>query len=705
MAPYKSTAPQSKTPSESSERYFSRDISWLKFNERVLDQVIRAENGLTEQLKFLMISALNLDEFFMVRVGSLYNCVEYAHKRKNHPSQYAKSLRQMLLAKVKKTFDQQHAYFLQQIVPASQAHHSLLVKDLTTLSQSEQEALATYFHKTLFSMLTPIGFNTHCEVPTVSNRGLVFGVITSDPAYQPIRHRYAFVPLPQNLPRFYLLHRGHETVFVPIEEIVRAHLPILFKNITLCSSMLLRIIRNGDISIEEGEGAATNFVEELQRKLKKRNQGRVVRLEVEADHDKELLALLKQTWDIEEENVFQVPTPSLVDLTGLRQLVQHHSDQGYLTVPVLTHPASRTGDLMELLKEQDLLLHHPYNSVDLVIDFIERAAEDPHVLSIKMTLYRLASPSAITAALCRAAALGKHVFVLIEIKARFDEEHNLQEASKLEQAGCSVMYGLSGVKTHAKMMMIVRSEADHVTRYVHLSSGNYNEETAKGYADVSLMTTDEAYAQDVAEFFNTLTGHSIPQSYTTLITTPLNMREQLATLIRQEAQNARQGLPCGIAIKVNALEDRATIEELYKASQAGVPIELIVRGICCLIPQKPGLSTNITVRSIVGTFLEHARIFYFHNQGDPKVYVGSSDLMVRSFDARIEALFIVKSPALRQQIINLLRYNLWDNVNAYLMEQDGTYVKVRPQGEAPFDIHQAFFDVTLEEAMQAQLFT
>jgi len=316
----------------------------------------------------------------------------------------------------------------------------------------------------------------------------------------------------------------------------------------------------------------------------------------------------------------------------------------------------------------------------------------------------LAQDSAVTAALLEAAGRGKHVSVLIEIKARFAEENNIKEAQKLEKAGCFVIYGVSSVKTHAKIMMIVRRKDERITRYIHLSSGNYNEETAQGYADISLMTTDEVYANDVSEFFNVITGHSMPKTYKNLITAPLNMREQLTTMIRQEAENAQKGLPCGIVIKVNAMEDETTIEELYKASQAGVPIQLIVRGICCLIPQKPGLSTNITVRSIVGNFLEHARIFYFHNQGNAKVYTGSADVMVRSFDKRIESLFIIKNTVLKQQVINILAYDLKDNVNSYRMQEDGSYVKIIPGDEAPFNIHEAFFGLSLDEVMQARLF-
>ncbi|MEL7064112.1 MAG: polyphosphate kinase 1, partial [Bacteroidota bacterium] len=366
MANHVSTAPAQATPGPS-ERYLSRDISWLKFNERVLDQVVRAENGLSEQLKFLMISATNLDEFFMIRVGSLYNYIDYPRTWKNHWDWQAACFRRMLLLKAKKTFNKQHEYFLQKLIPACKADHCVLLQDLSILGQQEQQQLANYFNETLFSMLTPMVFDSHHDTPIIMNRVLVLGVVTYDPTDQQANKKFSFVQLPQNLPRFYPLNRSDGIGFVPIEEIVRFHLPTLFKNISILSSTLFRVIRNGDFSLEEGEGMENNFIEQLKRKLKKRNQGRVVRLEIEVHYDQTLLSFLKQQWDIDEDNVFQVPAQSLVDLTRLQQLAQHHSSRDYTTVPLLTYPLLHADDLFEVLKQQDLLLHHPYNSIDLVI--------------------------------------------------------------------------------------------------------------------------------------------------------------------------------------------------------------------------------------------------------------------------------------------------------------------------------------------------
>jgi polyphosphate kinase len=340
-----------------------------------------------------------------------------------------------------------------------------------------------------------------------------------------------------------------------------------------------------------------------------------------------------------------------------------------------------------------------------VLELLEKAADDPYVLSIKITIYRVAKESRITAALLKAAENGKHVSVLFEVKARFDEENNLREAQRLLKAGCFVIYGVSSLKTHTKLLLIVRKEEDdRVFRYVHLSSGNYNESTSRLYVDIGLLTTKEIYANDVSEFFNVITGHSQPAAYRNLITSPRDMRIQLCNLVKREAENARNGIPSGIVIKLNSLQDKEFIDELYAASQAGVPIKLIVRGMCCLRPGRKGVSDNIEVVSIVGEYLEHSRIYYFHNDGNPKVYIGSADAMVRSFDRRIESLFLLEEDILRRQAVNNLRYNLKDNVNSYRMYEDGSYVKLESNGEPPFNIHKEFYNITKDIVMEAALF-
>jgi len=704
MTQYSETTPEESISSKLPARYLSRDLSSLKFNERVLDQVGEPEKTIYEWLMFLHIGAANLDEFFMVRVGKLYDYINYDRIWLNKLGLHLLPFRDKLLQKAQASFQKQHDYFLKKVQPACAKNHFSFVRDITLLKPLEQDQLKHYFKSVVFPMLTPIVFDTPPALLALRNKDLVFGVVTHSAATKEYSKRITFIQLPEGLLRFYRLSRRPHIFFVPIEEVIRAYLPMLFSNLVILSVTLFRITRNGYLSLEDSEEKEVPFIEAFKRMLKKRNQGRVVRLEITENYDPWLLDHLKRSWDIDQNNVFQVPTQSLMDLTGLHELIQH----GNLRPPLPSLPAScpiqRGEDLFEVLKQQDILLHHPYNSIDLMLDFLNRAAEDPYVSAIKMTIYRLAQNSAITVALLKAAAAGKHVSVVIEIKARFDEAYNMQEAKKLEQGGCFVGYGMHTVKTHAKLMLIVREEKGHVTRYVHLSTGNYNEETAQSYADISLLTTDEAYAHDVSAFFHAITGHAMPQTYKNLITAPFRIRNKLIGMIRQETQNAQQGLSCGIVIKVNALEDEATIEALYKASQAGVPIRLIVRGICCLIPQRYGLSDNITVRSIVGNFLEHARIFYFHNQGDAKVYAGSVDIMVRSLDQRIESLFLIKSPVPKQEAISILAYNLRDNVNSYMMQEDGTYTKIKPGSEAPFNIHKSFFSLTIDEVMRVRLF-
>ena len=396
-----------------------------------------------------------------------------------------------------------------------------------------------------------------------------------------------------------------------------------------------------------------------------------------------------------------------MDYTRLWQIVNHQEFKGFIPkLPNTIQPNNLNKDLsiFENIKEHDILLHHPYNSFEPVLNLIEKAADDPNVLSIKLTIYRLAKNSRITAALLRAAENGKHVSALFEIKARFDEENNIREAEKLQKAGCFVIYGIGWFKTHTKLMLIVRKEGSRVVQYAHLASGNYNEDTTKLYTDVSLLTANEDYTHDIAEFFNAITGHSQPESYHNLITSPKDIRNSIVSKIRREAENAQKGLTAGICFKVNSLEDKEVIEELYKASQAGVKIELIVRGICCLRPGREGLSENIKVRSLVGNLLEHARILYFHNNGSPEVFAGSADIMVRSFDKRIESIFELIHPALRGQMTHILKINLQDNYNAYELQENGEYLKVKNDGENILNVHQYFFNKAQQEDICNKLF-
>jgi polyphosphate kinase len=689
--------------------YISRDLSWLQFNYRVLDQARHLDRSVFDRLKFLAITASNLDEFCTIRLGSLYNYIDYGKERFDYSGLREIPFRKLLLAEIHRFTNDQQSHYVDKLKPLFEKsgfricrYEDLSVGDATLVDQ--------YFLKTIFPMLTPMVFDNYHTFPILKNNRLIYGVVTKAHTETGPQNKASFIQIPSNLSRFFELLQVDGTLsFVPIEEIIRKNIHHLFRNIEIISTTLLRINRNGDFTLEESEDIESNFLQELKRKLQTRRTGRVVRLELQENPDPWLLSLLKIQWDLTEENIFIIRSESIFDFTGLHQIIGHkefRSKRAVVPPPVkpVTFPEMGTRDLFEVLKERDILIQHPYNSMEPVLELLEKSVDDPYVLSIKITLYRVAKESRVTAALLRAAENGKHVSVLFEVKARFDEENNLREAQRLQRAGCFVIYGVGNLKTHTKLLLIVRKEPDRVYRYVHLSSGNYNETTARLYTDIGLLTTNEKYANDVSEFFNVITGHSQPSSYQNLITSPRDMRIQLINLIQREARHAQEGTPSGIVIKMNSLQDKEFIDALYEASQAGVSVKLVIRGMCCLRPGRKGLSDNIEVYSIVGEYLEHSRIYYFHNAGQPKIYIGSADAMVRSFDRRVESLFLLEQENLVRQAMNVLRYNLKDNVNCYMMQEDGSYRPRDLNGEPPFNIHKEFYNVTPEIIRDVRLF-
>ena len=684
-------------------KYISRDLSWLRFNYRVLDQVQDASRGLFDKLKFLAITSSNLDEFFMIRVGSLYNYLDYGKERIDYSGLRELPFRRKLLDFAHRFVNDQGLTYLNELKPNFEKNGFNILK-MADLTELEVKKADGYFKNTVFPLLTPMMYDAYHGFPLMMNQMLIFGVVTRignglavglDGEEEKGQERLTFVQIPQNLTRFFELTRKDKVMFVPIEEVVREFLPRLFRNVEIISADLFRITRNGDFTLEESDDIDNDFIKEIQVGLKTRKRGRVVRVEVEPNASPALMAVLRERWNIDNGNVFVIS--SLIDLKGLWQIVRHPNFRGRTAkqpAPVLplSLPESADENLFEYLKHHDVLLHHPYNSIEPMVRLLEQAAVDPHVLGIKQTIYRLADDSRVSAALLKAAENGKHVSVLFEVKARFDEEKNIREGARLEKAGCFVIYGVSKYKTHTKLLMIIRKEGEKVTRYVHIGSGNYNEQTSRLYTDISLLTTNDTYGHDVSEFFNVITGHSQPDDYEYLITAPKDMRQQLIHLIREEVKQAKKGLPSGIVMKMNSLEDKEIIDEFYKAAKAGVPIRFIVRGICCLRPGRPGLSDNIEVRSIVGEYLEHTRLFYFHNGGEAKVYAGSADIMVRSFDRRIEALFLIVNPQLKREAINILMMNLMDNQNSYVMREDGAYIRQQPApGEPIVNVHRDFF--------------
>lgn len=686
-------------------KFISRDLSWMRFNYRVLDQARDTNKSFMDRLKFLAITSSNLDEFFMIRVGSLYNYLDYGKERTDYSGLREMPFKKKLLDYAHRFVNDQYLTYSSELKPLFEKH-GFDILQVAELTEIEQKKADTFFKNTIYPLLTPMVYDNYHGFPLLMNQLLTFGVVTRTNEEQKAMDRLTFVQIPQNLERFFEINRKDKIVFVPIEDIVRWKIKKLFRNVEIVSVNLFRITRNGDFTLEESDDLEADFVQEIKAKLRTRKKGRVVRLEVERNASQFMMKILKERWSIDNSNVFTIN--NLIDLRALWQIVNHRSFRNKcFRQPASIRPRSLPSDavdLFEYLKDHDVLLHHPYNSMEPVVNLLERAAEDPSVLGIKQTIYRLADQSRVTAALLKAAENGKHVSVLFEVKARFDEERNIKEGERLEKAGCFVIYGISKYKTHTKMLMIIRKEGEKVTRYVHVGSGNYNEKTARQYTDISLLTTNEVYAHDVSEFFNVITGHSIPNEYKYLLTSPKSMRTQLIELIRTEARNAKKGLKSGIVIKINSLEDRETIEELYKASKAGVPIKLIVRGICCLRPGRAELSENITVKSIVGEYLEHARLYYFHNNGDPKVYGGSADVMVRSFDRRLEALFLIVNEDLKREAISILYYNLQDNQNSYIMREDGTYVKKRlAANEEVVDVHRLFYNKAYSEVESCEL--
>ncbi len=679
-------------------KFISRDLSWLKFDERVLDQARDKSKSLFDRLKFLAITASNLDEFFTIRIGSLYNYIDFGKERTDYSGLREVPFKQMLISSAQEFSQEKHRLFVDDILPLF-PENGLLLASFSDLTTAEQTEVETYFNRTIYPMLTPMVFDHTHTFPSLLAKTLIFGVVTiggpekkGGKGKSERDRKISFVQIPLNLARFYVIEREDKIVFLPIEELIRQQLQVLYRNVEIESMTLFRITRNGDFDLVEHEDTETDFVDEIKKKIKDRRLGRVTRVEVEQEHSEFLLGEMLKRWSLEKSDIF-VKT-AILDFTSFWQILKHSEFKGQMAVnppvvPPLGLKSIQIGDIFETMKRGDILLHHPYNNFEPVIQLLEQAADDPHVLAIKITLYRISKNSRIASALLRAAEQGKHVSVLFEVKARFDEENNIREATRLQKAGCFVIYGIPGLKTHTKLLQVIRNEGTHVMSYAHLSSGNYNEDTAKLYTDLGLLTTDIRITQDIAEFFNVITGHSMPTHYEHLITAPRDMRNRLIEMIEHEVDNHKAGLPAGICWKINSLQDTLTMEALYKASKAGVPVLLIVRGICCLRPQRPGLSENIYIKSIVGNYLEHTRIFYFHNNADPKVYGGSADVMVRSFDRRIESLFELVNSRAKNLAITILNWNLRDTVNSYEMQEDGNYWKV--ESDEPFNIHQEFY--------------
>ena len=661
----------------------NREMSWISFDERILEEARDKNLPLFERLKFLSISASNLDEFFMVRVASVRDMMKAGIERKDIAGLTPKEQLKLIIPKTHELMTAQYNTYNRSLLPALSAIGLEVITSYEKLTEEQGRAVDRYFDEDVYPVLTPMAMDSARPFPLITNKALNIGLlIRKKDAKKEDELEFATVQVPSVLPRIYELPEQNDEIHrvILLEEIIRRNIGKLFMGNEVICAYPYRVTRDADMEIDEDD--AEDLLKEIQRQLKKRRWGQVIRLEVEENINKKLLKILKEELEVKEDNIYMFNGP--LDLTFLMKMYgmkgfDDYKVPGYTpaAVPALMNDQT----IFENIRRQDILLHHPYMTFDPVVDFIRQASVDPQVLAIKMTLYRVSGHSPIVAALAQAADNGKQVTVLVELKARFDEENNIVWAKQLEKAGCHVIYGLLGLKTHSKIALVVRKEEDGIRRYVHLGTGNYNDSTAKLYTDCGILTCNAEIGEDATAVFNMLSGYSEPSRWNHLIVAPLWMKKRFLSMIDREAENARQGKEGHIIAKMNSLCDPDIISALYAASAAGVKIELIVRGICCLKTGIEGVSENITVRSIVGNFLEHARIFYFYNNGAEEVYMGSADWMPRNLIRRVEIVFPVLDPEVKKQVMHIVEIQLEDTLKARILQPDGTYERVDLRGK------------------------
>ena len=652
-------------------QFYNRELSWLGFNYRVLSEARDKNIPLMERLKFLSITASNLDEFFMIRVASLKDMVHAKYTKKDIAGLTPKEQLEIISTGTHELVEKQYNTYNRSFLPALKHNGLTIVTQYEALNAEQAEYVDRYFMREVYPVLTPMAVDSSRPFPLIRNKSLNIAALLMDKKRKDTID-FATVQVPSVLPRIVTIpsEKEGETCIILLEQIIEKNIQKLFLNYKVLDATPYRVMRNADLTIDEDEAA--DLLIEIERQLKKRQWGEAIRLEVEQGIDKRLLKILKKELQIQQEDIFTIRGP--LDLTFLIKVYgmdgfDHLKEEPYIPQP--PKGLDMDGDLFEQIRQKDILLHHPYETFDPVVNFVRLAAKDPDVLAIKQTLYRVSSNSPIIASLAQAAENGKQVTVLVELKARFDEENNIVWARKLEKAGCHVIYGLVGLKTHSKITLVVRREEEGIRRYVHLGTGNYNDSTAKLYTDMGMFTCKRAYGEDATAVFNMLSGYSEPLSWNKLALAPTWLRTRFVELINRERDYAAMGKPARIVAKMNSLCDAGIINALYEASAAGVQIELIIRGICCLKQGVPGMSETIQVRSIVGTFLEHSRIFYFENDGSPEIYMGSADWMPRNLDKRVEILFPVEDPDLKKEIVHILHTQLADNTKAHLLQPDG----------------------------------
>ncbi|MEE8835560.1 MAG: RNA degradosome polyphosphate kinase [Eubacteriales bacterium] len=692
------------------ENYWNRELSWIDFDERILSEAEDERIPLFERLKFESIVSSNLDEFYMVRVASLKDMVHTGYDKPDLAGMTPKQQLEAITVKNHDLVRRQYKNYRTGLLPALRQAGLHIYDNEESLTEAQEKYIDEYFDSNIYPVLTPMAMDSSRPFPLIRNKTLNIGALIRKKNEKEGREFFATVQVPSVLPRFIDLPEedGSKSIIL-MDEVIEHNISKLFLGYDVICTQPYRIMRNAELGIDEDEAA--DLLVEISKSLKKRQWGEVIRLEVEDGIEPDLLRILKEEFRVKEDDIFYIDGP--IDLTFL---MKAYGIPGFDRYKIPQHTPAEVpelqndDDIFTNIRKGDIFLHHPYQSFQPVVDFVREAARDPKVLAIKQTLYRVSGHSPIIAALAEAAENGKQVTALVELKARFDEENNIVWAQKLEKAGCHVIYGLVGLKTHSKITLVVRKEEDGIRRYVHLGTGNYNDSTAKLYTDCGILTCDEGIGQDATAVFNMISGYSEPESWNDLLVAPIWMRDRFLHLIRMEEKHAREGRKARIVAKMNSLCDREIIAALYKASAAGVKIDLIIRGICCLKVGIPGISENITVRSIVGNYLEHARIFYFYNDGAEDVFMGSADWMPRNLDKRVEIVFPLLKDNLKREAMNILHIQLADNCKARVMQPDGSYVQLTPkEGETPLSAQKYFCDyadskVKKEEVRETRIF-
>ena len=679
-------------PLDDPSLYFSRELSWLQFNDRVLEEALDTANPLLERLKFVAIYDTNLDEFFMIRVAAIKQQIDASVQRRSDDGRTPPEHLRAISERLRVSLARKTRLLNDDLLPAL-AREGIKIVPVGDLDEERQSQLERVFDDRVFPVLTPLAVDSGHPFPYISNLSLSLAVELEEVTSEGVRLHFARVKIPPTLPRLVAVEGvpEDERWFVSLEDVIARHLDALFPGMAVRESYLFRVTRDADLDLQEDE--ADDLLRAIESEIQRRRFGEPVRLEIERGMPEYMRDLLLEALSLSMVDCYEIEglqgTSDLMTLVGLPDRDRLHEPP---FMPAIPKRLIGVTDMFAAIREGDILLHHPYESFDPVVQFIAQAAGDERVFAIKQTLYRTSGKnSPIVRALLAAAENEKQVAVIIELKARFDEEDNIEWARRLERAGAHVVYGFAGLKAHAKATLVVREDEDGIRRYMHFGTGNYNEKTARLYTDLSLFTCRPELGSDVSQLFNALTGFSKVTDYEDLLVAPVNMRRELTALIERETEHARAGRPSGIRAKLNAVSDAEIVRALYRASQAGVPIDLLVRGMCVVRPGVPGVSESIRVRSIIGRFLEHSRICVFENGGDREIYIGSADWMARNLDRRVETMIPVLDPLLAETIYGeILAVMLADNVKSRELRSDGTYRRLRPGGTLPVNAQRVF---------------